>query len=114
MLIFELFDKTPSQGKELEYDLKDDLICFMHNDPMFYREQVFPAIYKFKKLSEQGKKIHPKAFGPLVKKAYEEYREKFPVQGLKESLDEEMFEEMCAELHRMESQYIKDGHYDEK
>jgi hypothetical protein len=114
MLIFELFNQTPTQEKELDYDLKEDLICFMQNDPMFYRESFFPAIHKFKKLSEQGKKVHPKAFGSVVKKAYEQYKEKFPVQGLQESLEGDMFEEICVEIHRMETQHVKDGHYDEK
>ena len=46
----EINDLLPadSEKKQLGYDLKDDLVCFMQNDPQFYRKEYFPIMHKFK------------------------------------------------------------------
>jgi len=38
MLIQEMLDFRGEKKDMLGYDLKDDLICFMQNDPTFYRK----------------------------------------------------------------------------
>lgn len=99
---------------ELGYDLKDDLICFMRNDPQFYRKDYFPVINKFVEYIKDGKNVQSRAFESLVVKAYEQYQKKFPVEGLEPSLKKEMCEEICNEIHTSECEFIKQGLYDEK
>lgn len=107
-------DLLPVKGNTpLEYDLKDDLKCFMQNDPTFYRKDYFPVMNKFKKYIKLGKIVHPRAFESLVTRAYEQYKQKFPVEGLESTLSKEMCEDLCESLHEEETNYIKDGKYDE-
>lgn len=112
MQIEDLFP-ADSHKKELGYDLKDDLICFMQNDPDFYRKSYFPVMHHFKEYIDAGKLVHSRAFESLVKKAYEQYNNKFKVEGLEPELENSMCEEVCAELHRIETDNVKNGHYDE-
>ncbi len=111
MLDYKLDD---SSKKELGYDLCDDMMCYMNNEPSFYRKEYFPVIHKFKKYVKAGKDVHPRAFEGLVKKAFESYKNRYQVEGLDEALDKEMVEKICNEIHRSEKQNIKDGHYDGK
>jgi hypothetical protein len=113
MQINDIFP-ADSQKKELGYDLKDDLICFMQNDPAFYRKTYFPVMHKFKEYIKSDLSVRPKAFESIVKKAYSQYKDTFKVEGLESELSEELCREVCEELHRIERQNINDGHYDDE
>lgn len=104
MKIFELFDEQ-KPGSKIDFDLSDDLICFMHNDPEFYRNEYYPIHRKFVKILDADKKVDPIAFGPLVKKAYHHYKLKFPVEGLEEELRENQLEEICEKLMSFENEH---------
>lgn len=97
---------------ELGYDLRDDLVFFMHNDPDFYRQQYFPKMLKFDKHCKRGKKVLPQAFASLVKEAYNVYKNKFPVEGLEKELEEEMCNEICEYILEQETQNSENGFYD--
>ena len=111
MLEYQLND---SGKRELGYDLCDDMMCFMNNEPSFYRKDYFPAMHKFKEYVKAGKSVHPRAFEGLVKKAFESYKNKFPVEGLDQALDKEMMEKICNEIHRLETDNVNNGHYDNR
>ena len=115
MLIQEMLTADqykPDLKKDLGFDLKDDLICFMRNDPDFYRKNYFPIATKFKDFINSGRSVTPRAFESMVKHAYECYNNKFQVEGLDKELTKEMCEEVCNEIHRSELNFIKDGMYD--
>lgn len=116
MLIQEMLDYNLSEPKkkELGYDLCDDMMCFMNNEPTFYRKQYFPVMHKFKEYVQSGKDIHPRAFESLVRKAFESYKNRYQVEGIEEALDKEMVEKICNEIHRVEVENIKHGHYDDR
>lgn len=118
MLIQELYDESNQKDFKrptLDYDLREDLLCFMQNDPHFYRNDYFPLMHKFKAALQSGKAIKHSAFESLCKKAYEQYKGKFKhVKGLEEDLGKDVCEDLCKEIHRMESEHIKDGHYDDE
>jgi hypothetical protein len=110
----QIHELLPAEGnKQLGYDLKDDLMCFMHNDPTFYRKEYFPVIHKFKEYVEAGKMVNPRAFESLITRAYEQYQQKFPVEGLQPKLTKEMCEDLCKAMHEEETKHIEDGKYDE-
>ena len=115
MLIKEMLeneDLISSTNEKLGYDLKDDLIFFMNNDPEFYREDYFPTVIKFKKYIESGKSVQPRAFESMIKHAYECYQKKFPVEGLDPELNKEISKNICEYIHETETRNIKEGHYD--
>ena len=111
MKIFELYDAN--NAKSEDFDLKDDLIFYMNNQPDFYRKHYFPTMLKFKKCYDKGQNVSPRAFKGLVEKAYNMYTAEFPVQGLAEKIDKDIFEKVCSEIHSTELENIKDGQYDE-
>lgn len=118
MKIFELFDEQPLDSK-LDFDLQDDLIFFMHNDPEFYRKEYYPIHRKFKKILDSERNVSAKAFAPLVKKAYSQYLNKFkeelPVEKLEEELQEKELEEICEKLLSFETEhYHKEKENQEK
>lgn len=102
MKIFELFN--PNIKRE-EFDLRDDLIFFMRNDPQFYRSQYHPFLQKFNRHCDAGRGVSPKAFIPIVKQAFESYKNTFPVEGMEETLKREDLEEVCDKLQGEETNY---------
>jgi len=110
MHINELFSQD-HQKPELDYDLKDDLMVFMNNDPMFYRKRYFPTMIKFNQYHAEGRRVHPRAFAKLVQEAYDLYKNKFQVEGLMSSLPEDMCEDICKAIHEQETQNCKDRVY---
>lgn len=49
--INEFFDNSEMPDQilpQIDYDLPEDLLIFMRNDPLFYRKSFFPAIETFK------------------------------------------------------------------
>lgn len=112
MNINELFGSDKDKKKNLGYDLADDLMFFMNNDPDFYRKKYFPAMLKFDKYCKEGKEVGSRGFEKLVKYAYECYQNKFPVEGLEKELSADVCEAVCKAIHTQETKSSKDGFYD--
>lgn len=98
MKIFELFNQSENESK-LDFDLKDDLIFFMNNDPEFYRKDFHPFLNKYNRHCDAGRQVGSRAFFPLVKRAYEAYQNKFQVEELESELPESKLKEICEELN---------------
>jgi hypothetical protein len=97
-----------------EYDLGEDLIFFMNNDPAFYRHQYYPSVLKLRDCNKSGIKFESDQFKPMVEKAYKEYYQKFPVKNLKQEITNEIIDEVCTKVYESELDNIKQGHYDIK
>jgi len=64
--------------KGFNYDVVDDAVVFMRNDPMFYRKHYFPAVTKIADLTRAGKKVNPnKCLGPMIETGCQAYIEKY-------------------------------------
>jgi hypothetical protein len=100
------FEITDPQKDKLDFDLHDDVIFFMNNDPEFYRQSYFPVQHKFHSICEAGREINPKSLRSVVKRAYESYKSKFPMPQLKEKLEETDLDEICEKLYRQEIDYV--------
>lgn len=105
-------NRNEKNKKELGYDLMDDLMFFMNNDPDFYRKRYYPSMLKFEQFCKAGKTVSPRGFESLVKEAYGLYRDKFPVEGLEPSLDSEVCEKLCRQIHEQETKNCEEGMYD--
>lgn len=101
MLIFEVLG-SPHIQKEVDFDLHDDLIYFMNADKDFYRQNYYPIQTKFHKHCGSGRSVDPMAFRNVIVKAYESYRQKFPLPQLDKQLSEEQVREICEKLHGQE------------
>ncbi len=108
MKLFELYN--PNMKRD-DFDLQDDLIFFMRNDPQFYRQDYHPFLQKFNRHCDAGRKVGTKAFIPIVNRAFECYQTSFPVEGLESKLSERDLEEICEKLQVEETKFY---HEDKK
>lgn len=66
--------------KDLPYDVVEDAIVFMKNDPKFYRKHYYPAVTKIADLTRAGKKVDPnKCLGPMIETGCRAYVEKYNI-----------------------------------
>ncbi len=112
MKIFEVINIDNFNAEE--YDVVEDLIFFMNNDPVFYRQDYYPSMLKFMHCNKTGKQFESSNFRPMVKKAYKMYHHKFPVKNLKKDINLEMLDEICSKIYENELENIKTGHYNSK
>jgi hypothetical protein len=98
-------------GRELNYDLVEDLGYFMHNDDHAYRRFTFPVIHRF--LGLHKKKITPKPsiFGQAVDECYNLYLKQFPIRELPDTIDKESREKLCNKLHEEILEHIASDKY---
>ena len=104
---------TPKEGggREINYDLPDDLIHFMNHDDNVYRRHVFPVVARM--LDLHKKNITPKAsiFKPAAEHSYKIYIKKYPIRELPDHIDEETCNKVCDKMHEEVCQHIADGKY---
>ncbi len=112
MKITELVN--PEKFNVEEYDLQDDLIFFMNNDPDFYRRHYYPSIIKMKLNHDRGQELDSSKLVPIVKHAYSVYKDKFPVKNLDKELDQPNIDDICSKILETETENFKTGQYDEK
>lgn len=105
------FVKSTDNGREIDFDLKDDLIYFMNNDDNVYRRHFHPAIATcVDKLNENGK-VSPGIFKSAVEKSYEAYTSKFPIRELPLQLDLETCKDICKTIYEEVRKHIDEGEY---
>lgn len=102
MKIFELFN--PNMTRE-DFDLQDDLIFFMRNDPQFYRKDFHPFQQKFARHCDANRGVSAKAFESIVKRAFECYKDLFPVEGLEDTLSKQDLQTICEKLQSEETNF---------
>ena len=81
----EALMSEPSNN-ELDWDVVEDLVVFMKNDPYFYRNDVYPCMVNVQETVKHGGKFNKKSMLPIVEKAINEYIKKFDIKKLPEDL----------------------------
>jgi len=107
------FIQHTTKGREINFDLVEDLVHFMHNDDSVYRRHTYPAIARCIDYTEEKRKTDKNIFKPAVEHSYKIYSEKFPIRELPETLDKELFDQVCEKLHDETVEHINDGKYKE-
>lgn len=100
--------------EKMDFDLNDDLIYFMNNDPKVYRQLYYPTVVDFMKSHKTGSEFDAKQLVPLVIKSYKLYKQKFPIDKLPEKLKRTDVDDICGKIYETELSNIKTGHYDGK
>jgi len=110
---FDDADFVDNKGdkREINYDIPDDLMHFMHNDDEVYRRHLYPCIAKCLECVKSKKPTNSNTFKPAVEKSYKVYAEKFPIRELPRVLDEKMTERICNKLHDEFKEHMSDGKY---
>jgi hypothetical protein len=129
MKITEMFDKKMSDigdladddmiyhkpvsnsDKEYVFKLGEDLVFYMNNDDDFYRRHYFPVLKLCKNKHDHNMNFSHRVFKPVIKAAYDQYKQKFPMRELDEQLSEEQCEKIARDVYEQELMNFKDGKY---
>ena len=121
MLIRELFENTKfdelnyvkytDDGREIDFDIIDDLIFFMNNDDDVYRKYTIPLIATCKTLLSNKKKITARVFKPAVITCYKLYAKQFPIRELPDELEKDTLMQLCKKLYMDLKDEIQSGKY---
>lgn len=80
-----------------DYNVGEDVLIFMRNDPMFYRKTFFPAIADYKKTQDDNKLI------AVIKKGLGSYCNKFDIQNpQKELMNDGDIRELVGQIIQMD------------
>lgn len=112
--INEFFNQDePKSPSEMPWNMAEDLIVFMRNDPMFYRKEYYPTMARLSDSFRRGKKFDfAKEITPMLDKAKQTYCKKFKMPRSPESLFTEADNEsVCEKLREEEFERIKKGEY---
>jgi len=105
------FVKSTEKGRELDFDLVEDLTHFMNYDDDVYRRHVYPSIANCLDRSNSKRSINPDIFKPAVESSYNAYVKKFPIRELPKSLDEKTINSICKKMQEDFKQHLADGKY---
>jgi len=106
----EYIDKKGDK-REINFDLAEDLMHFMHNDDDAYRRHLYPKIAHCLETLKGKKSTSKNVFKPAVESSYKMYIKKFPIRELSDKLDEKLCEKICDKLHEEFKEHMSDGKY---
>jgi hypothetical protein len=96
-----------------EFDIMEDLLVFMRNDPVFYRKKYFPMISNMCDCVKKGTKVDKKnSILPVVKSGYNDYCEKYNIKKKNHQYTKENVLRLINEIYTEEMENIKSGEYD--
>lgn len=110
MLLKEL--KIPSFQK-IDFDIVEDAIIHMQNDPMFYRKEYFPALSKLADDYRDGKKINKTNYlQELIKNGVNSYCKKYKLANMPDDIfNESDKQKILDKIFSKEINNIKNGDY---
>jgi len=111
MQIKEL-DQLPDNNK-FKFDVVDDAVVFMRNDPTFYRKHYFPAVSKLADIKRSGKNIDPmKHLMPTIEKGCDIYTRKYNLaRSPEEVFTNEDRNSILEKIYSEEMDQIEKGEY---
>ena len=111
MKLFE-FQEENFKAK-LDFDVVDDALVFMRNDPVFYRKSFFPSVSKLADYHRAGKKIDPrKILGPMVDQCCSSYCKKFNLgKGPADIFTADDRQNLISRIYSEELKNIEKGDY---
>ena len=98
---------------KIDYDIVDDAIVYMRNEPMFYRQNYYPAISKMADCHRNGTDVSPtKNLMPMIEKGIANYCRKYlpgrmPDEIFKNADRQSIFNKIYSE----EMEQINQGEY---
>ena len=81
------FAENPVQDNKMNFDVVDDVLVFMRNNPKFYRRNFFPAMVELQNKIRKNEKINPKqSLNDMIEMACESYCDHYNVGRNKSNL----------------------------
>jgi len=105
------FVVNKGEKREINFDLAEDLMHFMHNDDDVYRRHLYPSLSFCIDRAKSKQPTKKSIFAPAVESSYKLYVKKFPIRELPDELDKELCNEICEKLHEEFKEHLSDGKY---
>lgn len=104
---------TNMQDKGLPFDVVEDCMIFMKNDPMFYRKHYFPAISKMADTHRAGSKVDANKFlMPMIEQGCNSYVKKFNIaRAVDEIFNNDDRQALLNQIYTEELAEIERGEY---
>ena len=106
-------DEFYTDEKDLPFDVVEDTLVYMRNDPMFYRRHYFPAVSKLADCQRSGKDADPKKYlTSMVEKGCDDYCRKFDIGKSSEDIyTDQDRNNLLQKINSEETENIKKGDY---
>jgi hypothetical protein len=99
-------------GDKLPFDVTEDLMVFMRNEPNFYRKSLYPALVDCQEAVKNGGKFDKKSMLPMIEKAVCEYIKKYDIKKRpNQLLDDQEKMECISRLLKDEADNFREGMY---
>jgi hypothetical protein len=98
-------------GREVDYDLSDDLVFFMNNDDDVFRRIVYPSVSRCVDRIDANQKTNPSLFTNAVRESYKHYVKKYPIRELPDNIEEKLCKETCKKMYEEICKNHSEGKY---
>lgn len=111
--ITETQDISEPKNTQDEFDLMEDLLIFMRNEPVFYRKKYYPMIMQMRACAKKQTQFDKnRSILPIVKSAYREYCKKYKVNPQNHQYSKTNVSSLLSRIYSEEMQSINRGEYD--
>lgn len=105
--------ETDHEEKQDEFDLMEDLLIFMRNEPVFYRKKYYPMIMQMRSCAKKQTQFDKnRSILPIVKSAYGEYCKKYRINPKNHQYTKTNVRGLLNRIYTEEMQNINRGEYD--
>ena len=109
----KIVEFTEKDNTKLPFDVVEDVIVFMRNDPMFYRKHYYPAFAKIADMTREGKKCNQREMlSDMVECGLSEYVKKYKLAEMPDEIFNQDDRNSCIErIFSEEMTQIQKGEY---
>ena len=108
----KIVEFSQPQSTGLNFDVVDDAVVFMRNDPVFYRKKYFPAMASMADRVRNGKDFDRSVIGSVVDSGMNSYCKKFKLaKGPSDIFTAEDREAIIEKICSEEIKQIESGDY---
>lgn len=101
-----------AEDRGLDFDVVDDLIVYMRNDPEFYRREYYPVLAAMSDQYKSEKRISRGGLEQLVDQAIPRYMKKYKINRIPNEVFTDEDKRRCTEMiFAEELPEIKKGEY---
>lgn len=113
MYIREFVNVNKKDKEELPFDIEDDIVVYMRNDPMFYRKHYYPVLLKMQSAYQSNRSQDAVSlWTPVVRRAVVPYINKFKInKKVEDVVDANKIKTIANKIYSDEIDNIKRGLY---
>jgi hypothetical protein len=109
----KLFEVDSELAKKIPWDLVEDTLVYMRNEPMFYRREYYPTMTKVADSHRDGAKFDvQEMIMPLIDKGINAYCKKYQLASMSDDVFSESHrKQLFDKIYKEEMEQIKKGEY---